>query len=568
MEKKMEENVFYFDSKLLDSFPKIKERLFTISRDCDGNNNAFNVFIACETCTTTIYMYVDMNEESKIILKFQSEELKVKYINDYINRYIIAGYLICAELKERDNYEIYDVCTAITYRRKGFSKVILNVVKKKPNFKKIWLGINPNNKMWDSVLNLYVKLGFSDPKLTTESLSGNKFNFYFISLILKEENKSVSKYNHKIPIILTEANALKNKYLGIYEDYVRHLHIPYDVFNFIHKNYMFCNREYAGSLIIQKYIRHPRHTPKNIKYGHLVYPVGTELIGPKGGPTPYKGININDFKVDLNTTSTFSFHTHPIVCYDYHNTELGWPSSPDMLNMLREFKHGIRKHYVFTREGIYGIQISPRFQQVINKYESDVDERCKNGIYEYLSRLFRKSEVERTKNYIIEKCKPNEFDISMSPLEQEVLEEKTKEIQNEYLSLMNNLTYAKFVNTIDVESDKPILELCRQKYEFNNDSCIFIINIIQWQDVEKDSGALDVLYIQPIEGLAFNYKVNANHERLLKRKGITNDMKTYSDSGKCKSDASPTINNNVLDSEWMVSPKNTNLVVGFDTRLN
>ena len=60
----------------------------------------------------------------------------------------------------------------------------------------------------------------------------------------------------------------------------------------------------------------------------------------------------------------FSFHTHPISC----NTTLGcystWPSGEDMSYIITLYPITL-KHYVFTVEGIYSIQLTSDMQTII-----------------------------------------------------------------------------------------------------------------------------------------------------------------------------------------------------------
>jgi hypothetical protein len=85
-----------------------------------------------------------------------------------------------------------------------------------------------------------------------------------------------------------------------------------------------------------------------------------------------KGINRGSSASVKTDPGLCNFHTHPIECYLQEKTAWGWPSGEDIRECIRFMLSGNVIHFVFTLEGIYGIQVNPTFLHALRELENDL----------------------------------------------------------------------------------------------------------------------------------------------------------------------------------------------------
>lgn len=80
-----------------------------------------------------------------------------------------------------------------------------------------------------------------------------------------------------------------------------------------------------------------------------------------------KSINTGD-KTSVKTPNGFvNFHSHPITAYVQNNAVFGHPSGEDIRECIRFSMKGNFNHMVFTLEGVYTIQLFPKFVNLLIK---------------------------------------------------------------------------------------------------------------------------------------------------------------------------------------------------------
>lgn len=94
----------------------------------------------------------------------------------------------------------------------------------------------------------------------------------------------------------------------------------------------------------------------------------------------------NECRLDDIVVGTVSFHTHPKICYDIYNTNIGWPSLDDLMALSNE--DNMKVLIVPALEGVYVIAKKKKISSdLINKikhtYKNYIS-KDKNSIKEYI----------------------------------------------------------------------------------------------------------------------------------------------------------------------------------------
>jgi len=94
----------------------------------------------------------------------------------------------------------------------------------------------------------------------------------------------------------------------------------------------------------------------------------------------------NQCRLDDIVVGTVSFHTHPKICYDIYNTNIGWPSLDDLMAFCNE--DNMKVLIVPALEGVYVIakkkKIKADMVKKITKTYKNYISKEKNSIKEYI----------------------------------------------------------------------------------------------------------------------------------------------------------------------------------------
>jgi hypothetical protein len=112
----------------------------------------------------------------------------------------------------------------------------------------------------------------------------------------------------------------------------------------------------------------------------------------------------NDYMVDV-VYSKYTFHTHPTKTYQKFNVKYAWPSYQDLESFLVLFQMEFTIfHIVATQEGIYTIQINPKFIPYIQSLSEDqIKELTKKNYsvpYPEIGKDIQKNKVSTPQEYI------------------------------------------------------------------------------------------------------------------------------------------------------------------------
>jgi len=383
-------------------------------------------------CNSLFYFNMDMDKNSLSQLNDDPESIK--------------GVILAIET---DNIiEIYDVCTLQTERKKGIMSRIFDVVINNYQNKEIWLGIDPENTYWDQVLSFYLNKGFDYPVLTKNTGGGFKIlPFTVLGLTKKMEKSNLSKSE-----LTNLANKLREKYFNSLKNCTTRLFISLEVTNKL-KEYLTKDVEYGGKLLNQGFFK----GPDSFSYANIVYPLSSEVKGDKG----------ETLRIDLNFNSLLSFHTHPEICYTRSTIcYLQWPSGQDFASLIAKFIYSNwLKHYVVTKEGIYGLQLDIDTQNILLKLSN-----------EEIDLLIKTVNTKYSELHIY--------------LETNIPEKEYQQNFSYFFRIINGYTLSNLLKDSEI------------KFVYNPeyDSNLYNISFFSWDDISLNNGIFDCLISNCKEG--------------------------------------------------------------------
>jgi hypothetical protein len=253
--------------------------------------------------------------------------------------------------------EIYNVCVDSKFTKQGIGKLMLSSVIQYPYFQDtpLWLGVEFKNRLFNIVVKLYAGLGFKLPNVVEKTPNGAPIGFPVLSL----------QYTHPTPTPTPEEIAeilrisKKVKIEVFSKTCTFHFHIHKDELLYIFNKYRTEPREYGGDFVITDFRRNPVTPSDPNIYANMIFEKSTLMEGP----IPSPGI---DFQVKYHEpVYSFSWHTHPDVCYTHHGCFIGWPSHLDVANLAEN--PNLRLHFVIALEGVWIIQLGPDIQTFLRK---------------------------------------------------------------------------------------------------------------------------------------------------------------------------------------------------------
>ena len=109
--------------------------------------------------------------------------------------------------------------------------------------------------------------------------------------------------------------------------------------------------------------------------------------------------NIDESKIEHHffvpiKPSNYNWHTHPLQANIENKSSLSWPSGLDFVYLLENYTV-VNTHFVFTADGVYTMQITPKFLKFLHIFRNNIN------IFRILSKnilnMFASVESERVK---------------------------------------------------------------------------------------------------------------------------------------------------------------------------
>ena len=107
--------------------------------------------------------------------------------------------------------------------------------------------------------------------------------------------------------------------------------------------------------------------------------------------------NTDSVYIKIARNHILSFHTHPVAAYINAGCVYGHPSGDDLSEFVRLSLKGVLNHAVFTLEGVYMIQIHPRFVEYVRLLSPELQKELCDDIYKYFRTYHGKRSVENVR---------------------------------------------------------------------------------------------------------------------------------------------------------------------------
>lgn len=453
-------SIIYINFQIIDWL--INEKITTILSDCSFPNNK------CTNCEGYKLIHIEegkmagLTEDNFLLYKSYFDAVCSLYFYKKDNDLI---YNKDDNIRKKVSViEIYDVCVSQKSRNKGIlNKMFESIIETAKEEFILWLGIDPYNPMWDTVLHTYTKFGFIDPYITYKNTQGADLpitvGFY---RRYKPTDLEIEEARNKANEL--KKDLFKKSGMGGNKDLSMELELPKNSCTqkiFLSKNileflYGLLSKdvEYAGNLrtiipqMAEADLKNVKDVDKRqVKQAYLGIYNENEKDLAKG----------EKMAVNYFPTSRITFHTHPSICYRDLQCYLGWPSATDMASIFQTYyTKGVVLHLLISEEGLYFINLNPWFQ----KASRHISKKCVLGI------------TETVKNHFL-------YDKEVSEMNRS---KPFPELQyDNYMRFVNNLTINDLINReIKIKSCKIIM---RKPYIINQP--VFQVQFVSWKDLEK-----------------------------------------------------------------------------------
>jgi hypothetical protein len=292
------------------------------------------------------HAYVCLALDEKVPENIGNPEVLVNWLTD--NPINIASVCFVVEFNNKQYRnkkgfsEIYTVCTRDTSRGKGYADRMFKAITGLSANPHLWLGVLPDNPMFDKVVRVYIKAGFGLFEITDRTPGGESMGRNVVGMTYRKDTP--------LPGTIEQAKRLQHNILRIPKTCTLNVFISANIVKQLEEYVRYYVYEYSAIFSVNE-----------VKANDVIlaYPLATEVIGNSRG---LAGVFSNDDTAVVRIpNSMFTFHTHPQIVYLKYDSYVGWPSGPDMGNIVENFTNGMRKHFVASNEGIYDYQITPDF---------------------------------------------------------------------------------------------------------------------------------------------------------------------------------------------------------------
>ena len=485
--------------EFLAKFPRIYTRILeiTASPGCSGVSDTM-------TSTSTCPIYNDCKSYYVFHVKDCPTDITTpEQVEASISQNITA-YLILIPFP--DMYEIYGVCTLSMYRGKGYMKKILTYITKNARVP-IWLGVDLQNPDFLNVASLYIKASFGHVKRESKTFHGKCIPFQFVSLVFYP---GIFYSNGVKEMYIDKVKKIKRKFDEANKVRTIPLYIDKSLFEIREKLIDNTPSETAGYLVPFKTIKmENQDTHEHVLFQQLVCPESRIIEG-------------DTMVVVVDKHNLISFHTHPSVCYQKENCSLGWPSGVDVVHTIDFFPFNL-KHYVWTVEGLYSMQLTTGCQKFLLEHSCDellIQAICYLILWgfqailslresTYIETSLARPELQRS---ISETTK---YDMEYEDWKQRQIQPETEEakrlLKNKFISETNSVSMADlkskkaYFDKFEIQTFLPrlqkipnfsipkILEAISLVSKVSENFPIFNFGFYSWENIEKNNGILDSL---------------------------------------------------------------------------
>lgn len=454
----VDKNIIYLRSDFVPKNASLVNKLIQLGGDCTGEfMGVCGPYTSCISYVILYYKSVDGLDETNFLEDFAIDRIK--------------GYAITVIFDFMS--EIYDLCVSKSNRKMGVARSIISSIIKMSIKDKIWLGIDINNPHFNEVAKLYIKHGFLNPEVYYFTPNGIDISSLTIIGLTFVKDRQVSV--NDIYEDLERIKDMRQQLLKIKETCNHTFTISKTLINTIH-SYISQYVEYAGILRIMGY--------DSLNRGIIGFPTESEVKG-----------NQKSFTVEVpNKKAYFFFHTHPEICYKSFGCFIGWPSGADMsVTFLRYVKTGLIAHFVFTKEGLYAIQLSPIMQILAQKIRSSkiCIQKISKLVYDkftFSSEFGESLRLNKQVNTLGE-------EFFLKP-------ENKRAIQTQYFKKVNNYGIFDLVEDVETQLDDSkdvfLVKSCIEESKIIGNPLLFNVFFLDYNELNNYGDNIEI-YLQTVE---------------------------------------------------------------------
>lgn len=336
---------------------------------------------------------------------------------------------------DQKRIEFYDFCGNIDWL---YDYVVSNY----PRHKK-WVGLNLYSNFKKNV-EFFVSKGFAPVNLARTPPYSFDVEFVPPRLGMVKLNGEMNEVRQ-----LEMANAIRARWFESFERCIKQVYISPQDLNYI-RNLLSAKTEHGG------YFNLENHQLK-LDTAHIVR--GTEIN------------DVNAANVAIHAHFA-NFHTHPHILNKLFEAYILWPSSMDMREIVKQYYHGLRVHFLFSNEGVWVIQLTPTFMLFLDM----ISKKCLDGVLKLVFNYFALLEEYRRVRKIHPGRKQENLFIPTA---------KMKKVEKQFVNGVNHLT----INTLTqskMQIDNSTLERCLELTDVLGDHFkLFRIWLYKWNDLEN-----------------------------------------------------------------------------------
>ena len=481
---------------------------------------------ACPNCKSFIVFYVEEWEEPPESFKTNKPiDKRLEFVEKTCSEDITSSFTL--RCFPDQIWEIWDVCTEPISRGKGNMKKMMTRVLAMPFVSKVWLSIDLRNPLFYIVCELYLNMGFRNPSIISKTPHNQMIPTPLLQLLYNKQNPtSETDVFQQLKECIDLRIAQNDKVSRI------PIHIHNNIVSTIFQGAEANTLETGGSLFKDTIItiRDQSNVFDKKNVVNLCALRGAERVGTISS-------------VDVPIFSLISFHIHSSYVLSVveknrwripkqfddkfeNNPHLwGWPSGSDFhsvfytflqfpkcivpssmelvkfKNILHPLEHSntsqllgsLIKHFVFSYEGVYSLQLTPEFQTFLDVVHS---EKIKKKIGKAIENQFGMVEWLRfnQQQYMIQKFLSFSNAFTMSQLLKETIFPWDVIYQNQVDDEATE--YVKQQTEIKTEELSSLRKsLCLQHIETENDFPLFTVRFFPEKELSQKAGLVDTIDI-------------------------------------------------------------------------
>lgn len=319
---------------------------------------------------------------------------------------------------------------------------------------RLWVGVSMNldAETFEETVQIFADAGFGQPTISTQSPHGVAFASYILNLWY--DPSAMLQDN-----VVAEAMKLHTAFQKLLAECTTHLFISRSILDQMY-DFLTLDHERGGVLQIASYNKKREAQLQLTRLTRQEKPGVYEVAVP---------------------VSRINFHTHPNICYVKYGCHIGWPSGQDMAYIASNYPK-VMKHYVFTREGVYAVQLDPTFMQLLTFLRNQEAQACLSDLFNIIMFRFTSEEYKRAYNIV----DPDDDNLYNEEQLLTMSQSKFEGAKQEYLRTVNTYSFENLLNDYALASiKKSVRPACLRDFEHGGNFLLFRNRLVEWPDMTE-----------------------------------------------------------------------------------